>query len=135
MKNIGFNKIFWALIAFLFVSGGIIFYLVQMHSAEVRLKVLLESARTNAQLITSVQSFYSKEVVARIRDLDTVTVTHDFRNVDASIPLPATLMIELSKEFEASGARSSFSLVSDYPFPLPKQPLKTTLYSATTQRW
>ncbi len=117
MKNIGFNKIFWVLVAFLLLSGGTIFYLVQAHTAEVRLKILLESARSNAHLITTVQNFYSKEVVARVADVDTVKVSHDFRNAPATIPLPATLMIELAKEFTASGAQSSFRLISDYPFP------------------
>ncbi|MEM1200396.1 MAG: hypothetical protein AAGI06_13915, partial [Pseudomonadota bacterium] len=67
MKNIGFNKIFWVLVAFLLLSSGTIYYLVQTHTAEVRLKILLESARSNAHLITTVQNFYSKEVVARVR--------------------------------------------------------------------
>lgn len=57
MKSIGFNKIFWALAAFLFLSGGVIFYLVQKHTDEVREQILLESARTNAQLVRTVQSF------------------------------------------------------------------------------
>lgn len=120
MKSIGFNKIFWALVAFLFISGGVIFYLVQLHTGEVRQKILLESARTNAQLIATVQNFYSKEIVARVQDLAGLEVTHDFRATDNAIPLPTTLTIELSKEFESSGAQSSFRLISEYPFPLRK---------------
>ncbi|MEM7424579.1 MAG: ATP-binding protein [Pseudomonadota bacterium] len=121
MKSIGFNKIFWALVAFLLLSGGVIFYLVQKHTTEVRQQILLESARSNAQLVATVQSFYSKEIVARVQDLEGLTVTHDFRNIANAIPLPATLSIELSKEFEASGARANFRLISDYPFPLRKE--------------
>ncbi len=117
MKKIGFNKIFWVLVTFLLLSGAAIYYLVQTHTADVRLKILLESARSNAHLITTVQNFYSKEVVARVRDVDAVKVTHDFRETPASIPLPATLMIELSKEFKTSGSQSNFRLISDYPFP------------------
>ncbi len=118
MKSIGFNKIFWALVTFLFISGGVIFYLVQMHTGEVRQKILLESARTNAQLITAVQKFYSNEVVSRVQDLSGLTVTHDFRTKDNAIPLPATLTIELSKQFASDGTGSNFRLISEYPFPL-----------------
>lgn len=118
MKSIGFNKVFWALVTFLFISGGVIFYLVQMHTGEVRQKILLESARTNAQLIAAFQKFYSDEVVARVQGLSGLTVTHDFRTTDNAIPLPATLTIELSKQFEADGTGSTFRLISEYPFPL-----------------
>ncbi|WP_108879936.1 ATP-binding protein [Anderseniella sp. Alg231-50] len=120
MKSIGFNKVFWTLVTFLFISGGIVFYLVQLHTDEVRQKILLESARTNAELISTVQNFYSKEVVGRVKNLAGLSVTHDFRAVDNAIPLPATLTIELSKEFKSSGAQSSFRLISEHPFPLRK---------------
>jgi PAS domain S-box-containing protein len=120
MKSIGFNKVFWTLVAFLFISGGVIFYMVQLHTGEVRQKILLESAKTNAQLIAAVQKFYSNEVVSRVQNLAGLTVTHDFRKTDNAIPLPATLTIELSKQFASDGTGSNFRLISQFPFPLRK---------------
>ena len=77
-------------------------------------------AKTNAQLIAAVQKFYSNEVVSRVQDLSGLTVTHDFRATDNAIPLPATLTIELSKQFASDGTGSNFRLISKYPFPLRK---------------
>ncbi len=117
MKSVGFNKLFWALIAFLLFSSGMIFHLVRDHTAQVRQQILLESTRTNAQLVATFQNFYSKEVIARIQDLDGLAITHDFRSLEHAIPLPATLSIELSKEFRPRGQQSSFRFISEYPFP------------------
>ena len=46
----------------------------------------------------------------------TATPTHNYRNVDGGIPIPATLSIELGKLISARNDAVRYKFVSDYPF-------------------
>ncbi len=45
------------------------------------------------------------------------TPTHNYRNVDGGIPIPATLSIELGKMITARNDAVRYKFVSDYPWP------------------
>ena len=76
----------------------------------------LESAAQQSEILDTVNNYYSAEVVERAK-LKGVEATHDYAHADGTIPLPATLTIELGKllnEDRKSGVQ--VRLYSDFPF-------------------
>ncbi|MCV6576326.1 MAG: PAS domain S-box protein [Cohaesibacter sp.] len=82
-----------------------------------RLATLLQSARSYSSMMTAFRHFYSQEIVARLKEQDApITFSHDFKHTANSLPLPATLTIELSKFLTAQQDHPVFDMVSRYPF-------------------
>ncbi|HEY9297401.1 MAG TPA: adenylate/guanylate cyclase domain-containing protein [Phormidium sp.] len=77
----------------------------------------LENAALYAQTIQTARTLYSAQAVKRIKEIHGITVTHDYKNKEGAIPLPATYLIELGKEVIEKNAGMSVRLYSDYPFP------------------
>src|SRR5262249_24633572 len=76
----------------------------------------LESAAQEAEILDTVNSRYSSEVVDRLGPLG-VPATHDYISRKGAIPLPATLIIDLGRDIsERSPSRMRVRLYSDYPF-------------------
>jgi hypothetical protein len=76
----------------------------------------LVAAKSYANTFESLRAFYTKEVVSRV-PRDSVTVSHDYKNIEHGIPLPATLTIELAKEIGLRTEGFSARLYSNYPYP------------------
>ncbi len=81
----------------------------------------LTAARSYATTFESLRAFYTKEVVARVPK-DSVTVSHNYKNISHAIPLPATLTIELAKEVGRRSDGFSVRLYSNYPYPWRGEP-------------
>lgn len=68
-------------------------------------------------VITSVRSYYAKNVVARVLAHSGDTeVIHNYADVLGAIPIPATLSIELGKVIGEQQGNISYRFLSDYPF-------------------
>ncbi|WP_119388098.1 adenylate/guanylate cyclase domain-containing protein [Taklimakanibacter lacteus] len=69
-------------------------------------------------VITSVRSYYSKNVVGRVlANPGTATqVIHNYAEVPGAIPIPATLSLELGKVIGEQQGNITYRFVSDYPF-------------------
>jgi len=76
----------------------------------------LTSARSYANTFVSLRTFYTREVVSRVPQ-NSVTVSHDYKNIVDAIPLPATLTIQLAEEISLQSEGFSARLYSNYPFP------------------
>jgi serine/threonine protein kinase len=76
----------------------------------------LESAAQQSEILMTVNTFYSADVVERAK-LKGVEATHNYATRRGDIPLPATLTIELGKLLsEQSESGVQVRLYSDYPF-------------------
>jgi serine/threonine protein kinase len=76
----------------------------------------LESAAQQSEILDEVNNVYSAEVVERVK-LKGVEATHDYAERKDTIPLPATLTIDLGKHVSArSESGVQVRLYSDYPF-------------------
>jgi len=60
-------------------------------------------------------SFYSSDVVARVKGSE-VAVSSRYKELETSIPVPATLSIELANRISALESGVSTRLYSDFPF-------------------
>lgn len=76
----------------------------------------LETARSYSETFTSIRSFYQKNVVERLQGTN-ASIVHNFREVEGAVPIPATMMIELTAYLNQANNDITVALVSDYPFP------------------
>ena len=68
-------------------------------------------------IITSVRSYYAKNVVGRILASDGETqLLHNYGEVSGAIPIPATLSLELGDAIGSSEGDVTYRFVSDFPF-------------------
>lgn len=77
----------------------------------------LQNAKVYAQLMKKARTLYSSEIVSRAEMVDGISVTHNYLNQEGGIPLPATYLLELSREIREKKTDMSVRLYSDYPFP------------------
>lgn len=76
----------------------------------------LESAAQQSEMLYEVNNFYSADVVDRVSRAG-IAATHDYRQRPGTIPLPATLTIELGKHISnKSVSGMQVRLYSDKPF-------------------
>jgi serine/threonine protein kinase len=76
----------------------------------------LESAAQQSELLDTVNTLYSADVVERAK-LKGAFATHDYANRPGAIPLPATFTIDLGKQFSARNESGvQVRLYSDHPF-------------------
>lgn len=75
----------------------------------------IAEAESVSHALRAFRTLYTSEVVERLRSQG-ISITHDYRKTQSSIPLPATLMLRLGEELSTNeGGR--VRLFSDYPFP------------------
>ncbi|OJY38185.1 MAG: adenylate/guanylate cyclase domain-containing protein [Rhizobiales bacterium 65-9] len=80
-------------------------------------RLLEQQARETGRIVDNMRDFYGKEVVDRvIRANGTVFTTHQFRTTPNSIPIPATLSIELGKAISEADGGIVYKFISDLPF-------------------
>lgn len=76
----------------------------------------LDSAALQAEMLNSINNYYSANVVDRVKGHE-ILVTNDYRKHSAAIPVPATLTIELGQAISAdSEMGQQVRMYSDYPF-------------------
>ncbi len=97
------------------MGAWVVFYTYQSSERMVR-QYAAESAQTHAQSITQFRNFYTQELVPRALQ-GGMAITHDFRNQDKALPLPATLTIELGHYLSKVDGGTQVRLYSDQPFP------------------
>lgn len=76
-----------------------------------------ENAEEMIKHFKILRSYYTANVVNKIKSKGILNVSHDHRENEKTVPLPATMIHDLSEEFgkDRSGAR--LELYSGYPFP------------------
>ena len=95
---------------------GIFFYLSRLQEQLVS-TLGLQGARLQADTIAELRELYTSDVVEKVRNHG-IGVSHDYQGKEKTIPLPATLTIELGKRLEARGVDVAVRLYSEYPFSL-----------------
>jgi serine/threonine protein kinase len=76
----------------------------------------LESAAQQSEMLDEMNDFYSSKVVDRLQ-AQKIEATHDYAHRPHTIPLPATLMIDLGKQLsDKSSSGMQVRMYSDYPF-------------------
>ena len=80
-------------------------------------RMLRTQASEISRIIDDMRAFYGADVVGRVLQANgSVTATHNYRDVQGGIPIPATLSIELGKRISAHDGSVKYRFVSDLPF-------------------
>lgn len=97
--------------------GAILFFFAYDFGRKERAEILLHSARTYSNMISAFRHFYSQEIVSRLKEQNAdIAFSHDYRNLPDTLPLPATLTIELSSFLARQPDHPSFEMISRHPF-------------------
>lgn len=75
-----------------------------------------QGTRQQSETLEELRGLYTSDVVEKVRGHG-VSVTHDYQGKDNTIPLPATLTIELGRRIGERGSGMNVRLYSEYPFP------------------
>jgi signal transduction histidine kinase len=76
----------------------------------------LQSAERMTNALTEFRTIYTSEVVERVRKQG-IPVTHDYKQREGAIPLPATLSMMLGNQIGARESKTRTRLYSAFPFP------------------
>ncbi len=98
------------------VSVCIILSYVRRVSDAVTMASAVRAAESRTLAIREFRTLYSSEVVKRVKPHG-IAVTHDYKQKDRSIPLPATLTIMLGNRLSCTDSQDEVRLYSAYPFP------------------
>lgn len=110
------NQLVWAFLLFALTTGATLFYLVTEHHTEMAERNARLTAEITAENINHFRTYYSREVIGNVKNSET-DVTHEFRQKPGSIPLPATLSIELGEFLQSQHFNIGYKMFSAYPFP------------------
>jgi Protein of unknown function (DUF3365) len=100
------------LLATLVLLGGL--FIIERQTLEA---AAVREARNYVRAIESLRTLYTANVVEPLTEQG-IEASHIYREVEGTIPLPATLSMELGADIaEQSGEGFSFRLFSEYPFP------------------
>ncbi|MEM8793949.1 MAG: ATP-binding protein [Pseudomonadota bacterium] len=105
-------------IAGLATSIGILTVLLIDHQLErQQFRLMVESAENQSRTITAFRSYYTQEVVPKIlENSDDLTFSHDYRESRKTLPLPATVTIDMGALLANTEGDTAFNLISDFPF-------------------
>src|SRR5690242_10173732 len=79
-------------------------------------RTIRSQAEALGSAINSMRSFYSSNVVARVRGFEGKTqVVHNYMDVPGAIPIPATLSLELGSVITGKNGNVQYRFFSDYP--------------------
>ncbi len=108
---------FFALIlaSFFILMVGVLWFSIHTHHKLVQQNTL-EQAELLSNVITQFRTLYTSEVVAKADKLG-IKFRHDYKDYADSLPLPATLSMELGEAIGKYNSGASFFLYSKYPFP------------------
>ncbi len=67
-------------------------------------------------VVESVRGYYTENVIARLNPDGITKTSHQYHDQSGTIPIPATLSIELGDRINEHGVALKYRFVSDYPF-------------------
>jgi class 3 adenylate cyclase len=78
---------------------------------------LLHQASDLNSVITSMRTYYARNVVGRVLgSIGHTQVVHNYESVPGAIPIPATLSLDLGRVISEQQSNIAYRFVSDYPF-------------------
>lgn len=103
------------LLAYIVLATVILAFVMIQGGRHIRSEVATAMASTYADAITVFRQYYSSVVVPRAKEAG-VGTSHRYHVETGTIPIPATLVIELGQEFAERKSDAGFNFYSDYPF-------------------
>lgn len=103
----------------LVLFGGATIAILWQHSRiqtdNIQASAIRDAARYT-DVVREFRTLYSSEVVAKVEHCG-IEVSHDYKGKAKTIPLPATLSMDLGNRIASAGTGGETRLYSDFPFP------------------
>jgi hypothetical protein len=117
--NLQFNSLFWKLFlpVSMFLLLAIIAFSIYIPSAitnNARDGAVVSAQKTVNQF-KALRAYYTKNVISRLVKESDITPHYNHESMAKSVPLPATMIHELSEQLSGDGLK--IKLYSQYPFP------------------
>ena len=103
-------------ILFPLITGLVVVALTIWYARSMQQEAILQSAIDYSNAISDFRSFYSEIILENLEGSNAV-FSHDYRNLDNAIPIPATLSQDLSRYMAEKSNNAMFNVVSQHPFP------------------
>ena len=113
------HSVFVLFLATLLAAGWIVWHFHNLQRSMVQ-AFAIDSATLYSQALSEFRSIYTSDVVERLRG-QSIEISHDYKENDKAIPLPATLSMELGKNIGKHRSGTETRLYSPYPFPWRKE--------------
>ncbi|MCP4003884.1 MAG: methyl-accepting chemotaxis protein [bacterium] len=75
------------------------------------------NAKATLERFKTIRAYYAENVVGKVKSNSDLKIHYDHKNSMDTIPLPATMIHDLSEILRESGQATTLSLYSEYPFP------------------
>lgn len=100
--------------------GATMVFIAYWHTKNIEKAALERAATSYSHAFTAFRSFYSKEVLSKLHDSG-LSASHLYKGVPATIPIPATMTIDLAQKINSRDQHLNISVVSQYPYPRRKE--------------
>lgn len=81
------------------------------------LETTVNSAKNIIEQYRLLRSYYSENVISKVKKSGTMEVGYEHKNVENQIPLPATMILDLSETLKQNHTGTQIKLYSELPFP------------------
>ncbi len=131
------NKVFnWTSVFVIvaFVVGAFSVYMIYRHTTDLTLEMQRHAAQSVAQSFKQFSDFYNTEVVEKLDGVP-VTFSHEYIGKENTLPLPASMMFDVTERINTSKSGMRLHIVSEYPFPWRAQTKLTTFEKDALQQF
>ena len=111
-----YKRILWVMSVLVLIWIGVVVGQMSKLATRINIQVTQNNAALLAKSLEDFRTLYTSEVVARVEPHG-IKITHDYKENEAAIPLPATLSMLLGKSIGKGDVAAQATLYSDYPFP------------------
>jgi methyl-accepting chemotaxis protein len=110
-------KVFIPVVLSSIVSIIFIAYTIHVVNEKSMIKQSVESATNTVEQFKTVRGYYTKNVVLKVKKEKAMKINFDHKTNADTIPLPATMIHDLSKLVSEGKSGVKLKLYSDHPFP------------------
>ena len=108
------------MLVILVAQGALVWSLfkdMQGQTSEAAVATAVENAKATINQYKLLRAYYAKNVISKAKSDSELKISFDHKDQSGTIPLPATMIHDLSKQLSESGNGIELKLYSKYPFP------------------
>jgi len=114
------NKVALLTLLVLSSSIGLLVSYLSRSSRQATVEQCVDHSKNTIAQYKTLRSYYTENVVGRVKPAG-IKASYDYTRQENAIPLPATLIHELSERFQAAKVDVQMKLYSEHPFPNRKE--------------
>ena len=114
-SNLVLNPFIGPILVTSFIITIIVSFIIPDLSQQNKIRQLEDSAISSVNRLKKIRSYYTVNVISKVKKYTDLNINYDHKEKAKTIPLPATLLHNLSQILPENGMR--VNMFSNYPFP------------------